>query len=131
VYALSYTVDAPDDFSMNITYTSGGDSGSKTISFITDDTSMTSVKIEVSATNNGYLQKDTTPLSSALQISGSGLISTSLTGANQTIAEALTLSLVDLTKTAVINDLVITQPAFSPVASGNYSATITFTVTFN
>lgn len=129
-YALSYTVDAPDDLSMTITYVSGGNSGVKTISFSTDDETMSSVKVEVLATNGGYLQKDTTPLSTALVISGTGLTTTSLTGTNQTLAEALELTGTGV-KTASVNDMVITQPAFTPVASGNYTATIIFAVTFN
>jgi hypothetical protein len=131
VYALSYTVDAPDDFSFAITAISGGNSGYKVITFSTDDGTMTSVKIEVSADHGGFLTSSVpTSLNAALQISGSGLTTTTLNGTNQTIIEALEL-LGTGPKTASVNDMVITQPSFTPVASGSYSATITFTVTFN
>lgn len=125
-----YTVDAPDDFSMAITYAAGGDSGSKTFSCVTNDATMVSVKIEALASNNGYLQNGSTPLSSALSISGTGLTTKSLTGENQSLVDELTISGTG-EKSVSINDMVITQPAFDAVASGAYTSTVTFTVTFN
>jgi hypothetical protein len=125
-----YTVDAPDDFSMAITYTSGGNSGSKTFSCVTNDATMGTVKIEALASNDGYLQNGSTPLSTALSVSGTGLTTTSLTGTNQSLVDALSLAGTG-EKSVSITNMVITQPAFTAVASGAYTSTVTFTVTFN
>jgi hypothetical protein len=127
-----YTVDAPDNFGMVITSAAGGNSGSKAISFATNDNGMTSVKVEVLADNNGFLTSSVpTSLSTALSVSGSGLTTRTLTDTNQSLVDALSLALVGVEKTASVSDMVITQPAFNAVASGAYTATITFTVTFN
>lgn len=128
----TYTLSVPSDFGLGTLNSAGGtNSGSKILTATTNDLLKTSVKIDVLGTNGGKLTKLSTSLSSSLSLSGTGLTTTSLTGTNQTLIAAGTLS-GSPEATWSVADLVITQPAFTtPVPAGNYTCTITFTATFN
>jgi len=125
-----YTIDAPDNFSMTITASTGGNSGNKTLTAKTNDDTKTSVSISVKeADGDGKLSNGSNVLSSALQLSGSGLNTVTLSGTDQPLIQ--NGSLTGTPKTWSVTDLVIAQPAFNEVPAGNYNATITFTATFN
>ena len=130
-----YTITAPTSVSLgtldNTTVTS---SAGQTLSVETNDATKTTVDITVkdtSASFQGYLKSSSVALSSALQLSGTGLSTIDpLTGSDQTLTSGATLSGTGV-KTWSVSDLVIAQPAFDMVAAGTYTTTITFTATFN
>ncbi len=128
-----YTVAAPLNFTMANLLPAGGNSGSKTLAVATNDAVMANVKVEVKGTSgqDGRLKSATDPLSSALILTGTGLTTRTLSDNDQTLIAAGSLEGADVEKTWSVADLVITQPAFTAVAAGTYTITITFTVTFS
>jgi plastocyanin len=129
-----YTLTAPADFTLTLNPAQATSSPGKTLSVATNDSTMSKVAVKVKGTSgqNGKLKKGGgTSLSTALTLAGTGLTTRTLSDSDQVLITTASLVVSGAEKVWSVSDLVITQPAFTAVPSGNYTITITFTATFS
>jgi hypothetical protein len=129
-----YTLTAPAGFSLTLNPAQATSSPGKTLSVATNDSGMTSVRINVKGTagQTGMLKSSGgTSLSTALTLAGTGLTTQTLSDTDLALIAAAVLGASGAEKVWSVSDLVITQPAFTAVPAGSYTITITFTATFS
>ena len=126
--AATYTLSVPTDFSFSPFTIAGGTKSGQTLTATVGGGSETKVTItaEDLTGNLGFLKNGGTPLSTALHLQ-IGATDVTLSGSPQ----ALVTDGPIVGGTWTTSLLTITQPAFSQVAAGTYTTTITFTATFN